>query len=105
MIYVCSPYKGDTEKNTEYARQCCKRVLHDTDDMPIAPHIYFTQFMDDDNPAERAKGIGFGLELLELCKELWVFGDKTSSGMCAEILHAKLHGIPIKYIRDMERTT
>lgn len=98
MIYVCSPYKGDVDKNRAYAKQCCRQVMKEAKQIPIAPHLYFTQFLDDDNPIERKMGLDCGIRLLDMCKELWVFGDKVSSGMHAEILHAKKKGIPIKYI-------
>ena len=46
-IYVASPYKGDVETNVEnakkYARFVTKQEL-----LPIAPHLYLTQFLDDE---------------------------------------------------------
>ncbi len=37
-----------------------------------------------------------GLELLKLCDEVWVFGDKISEGMKKEIEFAKKLNIEIK---------
>lgn len=68
--------------------------------IPIAPHIYFTQFLDDDDPQERRLGLDMGLELLKLCSELWVFGNRLSEGMKGEIENAKRLGIPIQYFND-----
>jgi hypothetical protein len=39
-----------------------------------------------------------GLQLLELCDELWVFGPRISEGMKAEIELARKLGKPTKYI-------
>ena len=68
--------------------------------IPIAPHIYFTQFLDERMEAHRQKGMSMGLDLLKLCSELWVFGNRVSSGMSAEIDFADKLGIPIQYYTD-----
>ncbi len=41
-----------------------------------------------------------GLQLLDICKELWVFGHKISEGMKAEIEKAKQMGMPIRYFSE-----
>ena len=41
-----------------------------------------------------------GLQLLDICSELWVFGIHISEGMKAEIEKAKLKGIPIRYLSE-----
>lgn len=48
IIYICSPYFGDTKTNVENAKRY-SRFAVDKHYLPIAPHIYFTQFMDDSN--------------------------------------------------------
>ena len=50
----------------------------------------------DVNPAERDLGLMFGLALLRLCDEVWVFGD-PSPGMKQEIEEAKRLHKPVKY--------
>ena len=52
IVYICSPYAGDIETNVEAARRY-SRFAVDTGYLPIAPHLLFPQFMDDDNPEER----------------------------------------------------
>lgn len=66
--------------------------------MPLAPHIIFPQFLDDEKKSERKAGMDMGLQLLELCDELWVFGPRISEGMKAEIELARKLGKPTKYI-------
>lgn len=98
FVYICSPLRGDYEKNTENARTFCRVAAKysPVGVIPIAPHLYFPQFLYDGNPEERALGIEAGLALLEKCEELWVFGiDNPSEGMRAELNHAKELGIPI----------
>lgn len=65
--------------------------------MPFAPHILFTQFLDDGIQEERGLGLKLGLDMLKHCQELWVFGERISEGMAAEIKLAKRLGVPIQY--------
>ncbi|MCL1903692.1 MAG: hypothetical protein FWF94_04670 [Oscillospiraceae bacterium] len=65
--------------------------------VPFAPHLYFTQFLDDGISEERERGINCGLEVLSHCSEIWVFGDKITEGMLAEIDYAEQRGIVVKY--------
>jgi hypothetical protein len=53
--------------------------------IPIAPHVYFTQFLDENSEEERTLGISMGIELLKMCDELRVCGDKITEGMKMEI--------------------
>jgi hypothetical protein len=102
MVYVCSPYRGNSENNVVWAN-LHSRYVYEKGYLPIAPHTIFTQFLDDDNAEERRAGMNMGLQLLELCHELWVFGAKISKGMQEEIEFAKKRRINIRYIsRDME---
>jgi hypothetical protein len=99
-VYIASPYKGDTILNSirakRYARfvarQCC---------VPVAPHIYMTQFLDDNDKAEREAGLFLGLQMLKRCNELWIFGSTISDGMQREIDFAKKRNIPIRYFDNM----
>ena len=100
IIYICSPYSGDTKTNAEKARDYCRFVVGNGD-VPIAPHLLFPQFMDEDKDRELA--LQMDLLLLEKCDELWVFGDEVSSGMKAEIAYASNKGIHIRYFKKEGR--
>ena len=105
-IYVCSPYAGDTETNVRNARKYCEYVVRRCGAIPIAPHIFFPQFLDDDNPNERQFGLEAGKQLIAECDELWYFGDRVSKGMVAEILKAKKENIRVVYVpnADVDKT-
>ena len=98
LVYICSPCRGEYEKNIAEARSYCRNVIMNYPDVvPIAPHVYFTQFLDDDKLIERSIGMDAGLALLSMCEEIWVFGIyKPSEGMRREIEYAKMHGIPVR---------
>lgn len=97
LVYVCSPYSGDTLKNTENARRY-SRFAFEQGRIPIAPHLLFTQFLDDDNPMEREMGMHFGNVLMNLCREVWVFGDIISPGMDAEIRRARWKNYRLRFL-------
>lgn len=95
LVYICSPYSGDTERNIRNAR-FYSRFAALSGYLPITPHLLFTQYLDDDNSSERDLGLHFGIVLLSKCKELWVFGDDISKGMDGEISYAKRKNMIIR---------
>ena len=99
IVYICSPYSGDTERNIENAKKY-SRFAVDSHYLPITPHIYFTQFMDDEIPAERNTSIFMNWVLMSKCVELWVFGEYISLGMKAEIERAKRKHMKIRYFTE-----
>ncbi len=52
LVYICSPYSGTITKNVKRARKLCRFAL-DIGAIPLAPHLLYPQFMDDENPEER----------------------------------------------------
>ena len=95
LVYISSPYTGDPEANAEKAR-IYSRMAVLQGFIPVTPHIYFPQFMDDTDPAERELPMQMNLQLLLSCSEVWVFGTYLSTGMEREIKEAIEHGIPIR---------
>lgn len=98
LVYICSPYSGDVEGNTKRARTYCRYAV-DKGCIPLAPHLYFPQFMDD--RSERALALFMDIVLLSKCTELWVFGDTLSEGMQKEIRYAQRKGKLVKYFREV----
>lgn len=87
-VFICSPYRGDVEKNVEKARYY-SRMAAVCGYCPITPHLFFPQFLKDDDPQERIKAIKLGGELMKMCDEVWVHGSRVSSGMAYELEAAK----------------
>lgn len=98
FIYICSPCRGDMEKNITKAQGYCREAAQLFPDVvPIAPHVYCTQFLDDTQPEERAAGTDMGIALLSMCSEIWVYGmENPSEGMKREIEYATEHGILVR---------
>ena len=105
IVYICSPYAGDVETNVQKARRYCRFAV-DKGYIPIAPHLLFTQFLNDDSPKERQLGIFFGNAVMSKCSEVWVFGDRISDGLEAEIKRAKRKNYRLRYFNeDSEEVT
>ena len=94
LIFICSPYRGDIEANLESARYYCRFAVQ-RGGIPFAPHLLYTQFLDDSVTQERNAGLSMGLEMLTLCNELWAFGPATM-GMAQEITEAVRLGVPVR---------
>ena len=94
-VYICSPYRGNTRTNIynarRYARFAFEQGFH-----PYAPHLYYPQFLDDNDPAERAAGLHYALMNMWQMEELWVFGSRISEGMNMDIELAEDLGIPVR---------
>lgn len=99
IVYICSPFSGDVEGNVAAARRY-SRFAVDKGYIPIAPHLLFPQFLDDENPDERELGLFFGNALMSKCAEVWVFGSRISSGMESEIKRAKWKGYHLRYFTE-----
>ena len=99
IVYICSPYAGDVEKNVA-AAQSSSRFAVDKGYIPVAPHMLFPQFLNDSNPKVRQLALFFGNALLSKSSEVWVFGDRISSGMEAEIRRAKWKNYRLRYFTN-----
>lgn len=99
VVYICSPLAGDTVCNQENARTYCRFAV-DAGCIPIAPHIYFTQFMNDNDRKERDLALFMDIVLLSKCAELWVFGEEVTRGMSIEIEKARRKGQLIRYFTE-----
>lgn len=101
IVYICSPYSGDTALNTKKARAFCRYAVSQGC-IPVAPHLLLPQFMSEDD--ERELCLFMGQVLLTKCSEVWVFGDRISAGMQAEISRAENRDMVIRYITEEEIT-
>lgn len=86
-VFICSPYSGDVALNVKILHMWIRKAI-DANYAPYAPHAYLPQVLDDNDALQRTQGISAGLAFLELCDEMWVIGDRVSSGMQREIIHA-----------------
>lgn len=103
-VYVISKYAGDIEKNIKAAQENCRFVI-ERKCIPVASHLLYPQLLDmasDGTETEEARELGtqFGLALLAVCDEAWIFpnGQSLSDGMKREIQECIRRGIPRRIV-------
>ena len=102
LVYICSPFSGDVETNTENARKYSRYAM-DQGTIPVTPHLMYPQYMDETNKAERGKAMHFNYVLLGKCEEIWVFGGVITHGMAHEISVARKRRMVIRWFtQDMK---
>lgn len=100
-VFICSPFRptgrnpeAKRKRNVDRARQAC-RVAIDAGLLPLAPHLYFTQMLDDEKPIERVLGMAYGSLWLDEADEMWVIGTELSEGIKQELEYARKKNIPV----------
>ena len=110
-VYICSPFRArertadererELRRNQAVGRLACRvAVRHGF--VPLAPHLYFPQFLSDDDRGEREVGMRYGVDWLTQCDEVWVIGDRITEGMEQEILIAEELGIPVRRFQVLD---
>lgn len=66
VIYVCSPYAADPERNARRAENFCRYVWK-MGGIPLAPHLLFPRFMNENRHKEREAGLRMARKLLGMC--------------------------------------
>ncbi|MGN1218615.1 MAG: DUF4406 domain-containing protein [Phocaeicola sp.] len=104
-VYVVSKYAGDIDKNVADVIKAC-RFLVDKKKQPIASHLMYPAILGigDTDTESRTLGLMYGLSLLAMCDEVYVFVTESglSEGMKQEVREAKKLGKPIKYVKMEE---
>ena len=105
-VFICSPFAATAKDKEEKRKETIRNIqtartasLYAVAEgvIPYTPHLYFPQFLDDDDPDRRELGQMLGLMWLQECDELWVIGRRISDGMKNEIEMAKKLDIPVRY--------
>ena len=92
----CEIYR-DEARNTENAIRYCRFAV-DSGAIPLAPHLFLPSFMSE--AEERDEAMFMNMVFLGKCEQLWVFGDKITAGMAAEIAKAEKRQMPIRYFNE-----
>lgn len=113
LIYICSPLRpqssdpdeADMElfENLFRARNACELVKN-LGAIPVCPHLYFPQFLDDELPEERELGMQLALAALRRCHAVYVFSEHITPGMVREIAEAARRDIPVKMLCEEDGT-
>lgn len=103
-VFVCSRLRAETYvervQNKRAAYGACLEVIA-AGHAPFAPHMFYTNFLNDDDPREREAGIACGQTFLAACDETWVYGSNPipSAGMQSDIRESERRNIPVIFRR------
>jgi hypothetical protein len=97
-VYVCHPFANDPAGNIERVRAISLALIAEGV-LPIAPHLYLPQLVDEATDREHA--LVLCLELLATCDEVRVFGNVVTEGMERELREAKRLGIHVRFVREV----
>lgn len=101
-VYICSPFRGEVEKNIEKAKVFSKWV-YNKGILPITVHFYLEEATGlSEEKGDRNELINLGCEMLLMCDECWVFGNTITEGMKKELEIAYNQNIEVKYIKEEE---
>lgn len=95
-IFIGHPIGGDIKGNIEKVLKICLE-LHTKGIIPVAPYLVSLQYLDDEVAEDRELGMEANHECFRrrYVDELWLFGDRISSGMRQEVVLARAMGIPV----------
>lgn len=107
-VYIISRYRANSKRelefNKEVARYFCRQVI-DEGNNPIATHLYYTQFLDDNYELDRELGLSFGIKELQQADEFLaiVIDGIISEGMANEIKVAIGRGMTGRFVYMTKR--
>jgi hypothetical protein len=88
-VVIESPLAGDFARNQQYARLCALDCRN-RGEAAYASHLFYTQFLDDRSPDDRAFGITAGYEWAQYADLVAIYIDlDVSAGMHRAYEHWK----------------
>lgn len=101
-VYLESPFRASTPRERARNREFLLRCMRDSvlkGEAPLASHLLYTQFLDDDVPEERAAGLECGLAWGDAGAEATVVYTNlgVTDGMRLGVDRADLAGRPVEY--------
>lgn len=100
IVYIAHPIGGDVRNNLEKIIGIIREInLNTPNVVPFAHYWVDCHALNDDIPEERQRGINNAMELFsrKFIDELWLYGDRISNGMLAEIEACDRLNIPVVF--------
>lgn len=98
IAYIAHPVGGDVKRNIAKIIAICREInLTEPNTVPFVPYLSDLYALDDDNKAERIRGIANDIAVLKsgMVNEIRLYGNTISNGMAAEIKLANELGIMV----------
>ncbi|MFZ3020133.1 MAG: hypothetical protein WA051_01255 [Minisyncoccia bacterium] len=98
MVFIAHPMSGDIRGNTRRVEEICRSV-HTLDVIPVFPSFVWRRYLKEvkkcgyqSSLASRVNDEYFKRKFID---EVWLYGDRITNGMLAEILLAWKYHIPV----------
>ncbi|MGE5297606.1 MAG: hypothetical protein ACM3KM_00385 [Acidobacteriaceae bacterium] len=98
VVYIAHPIGGNVPSNLGAVEKIVANLFAANPELyPIAPYTVALKYLDDKHPVDRERGILMNKEYFNrrFINELWLFGNRISSGMWEEVCWAREFGIPV----------
>ena len=98
LVYIAHPISGDISGNIDKVLKICREIHTNSNNIiPSAPYITVLQYLDDNIQEERRLGFEANKMMFERggFDEIWLCGEKISSGMKEEVEWCVALNIPI----------
>lgn len=92
-VFVSHPFASDPKRNREKADIICRDLVRQGV-LPISP-LHLFSFMDDDGEREKILQVCF--KLIDICDEVWVYGDSEGCRKEREYALSIGKSVVIKY--------
>lgn len=92
-VIIVSPWRGDEGRNKKYVIACLRDSLK-RGESPFAGHFFYTHFLDDSQPEDRASGMSAGRDWMLKADIVAIYTDLgMSEGMIEDKAFAFAHKI------------
>ncbi|HYE22786.1 MAG TPA: hypothetical protein VD998_04325 [Verrucomicrobiae bacterium] len=98
IVYVAHPIGGNVTVNMASVKAIVDRMFNDRPEVyPIAPYLFALERLDDSKAEDRRRGIAINKLYFDrrFIDEVWLFGNRVSSGMWEEVRWARRLRIPV----------
>jgi len=106
IVYICTRYSAKTQEQFDEQLKATKEISREVvlaGHEVIVAHLYYPQFLNDDDINERLVGTQSAIKLLDVCDLLLVYaGLGVSSGMRQEIEVARQKGMMVYHFDDIK---
>ena len=79
-VFICAPFDGLLSRSMEKIWWYCI-FAKNHQYLPVAPYLYYPQFMNLSDDKEKKLAMLFAREDLKQCSEIWVFGETITPEM------------------------
>ena len=95
IVYIAHPISGAVEANKIRISEIGRELFLQGEVIPFCPYFFTLSCLDDNHPRSREIGMRSNEELFKrkAFDQLWLYGDRVTTGMKREVALAEKYGI------------